>query len=138
MTWLCVIVAGMSPSAAATTSRTHVPPRRSAVAAGTGHASRRRRTKQAQPVLVIMPDGYSLCFAVKENPFADVAGHSSHGRHAVNTVVPVADVESSRPSVDSQPQRDEDAAGPSTAFYVSSPSVQPALPGPTAAGTSRQ
>ena len=31
-----------------------------------GH--RRRRTKQEQPTLVIMPDGTGLCFAVRDSP----------------------------------------------------------------------
>lgn len=87
-----------------------------------------------------MPDGYSLCFAVKETPSADVAGHSSHGRHAVNTAVSVADVQPSRAGADShdQLQRDVDAAGASTDVPLSSLSVEPALPGQIAAGTSRQ
>ena len=133
---MCLIVAGMPPSV----SRTHVPPRRSCVAVGAGQSSRRRRTKQDQPTLVIMPDGYSLCFAVKETPSADGAGHSSHGRHAVNTVVSVADVQPSRASADShdQLQRDVDAAGASTDVPVSSLSVEPTLPGQIAASTSRQ
>ncbi|KAL3150413.1 hypothetical protein ABBQ32_000251 [Trebouxia sp. C0010 RCD-2024] len=129
----CRRLLGMRPNV----GRTHVPPRRSCVAVGAGQSSRQRRTKQAQPTLVIMPDGYSLCFAVKETPSADVAGHNSPGRHAVNTVLSVADVQSFRPSADSQVQRDVNAAGPSTDASVSSPSAGPALPAPTPAGASR-
>lgn len=133
------MTAGMPPSVVPAASN-HVSPRRRSVEMSPGHASRRRRTKTEQPTLVIMPDGYSLCFAVKETPFVDAAGsgHSSHGRHAVNPVEsdrPVADVESACPTADSQHQQAVDSAGPSAGVPVSSPSVEPTLPGSTAAGT---
>ena len=56
----------MQPVVAPVSSFQHVRRRsRDAEAAG-GH--RRRRTKQEQPTLVIMPDGTSLCFAVRDSP----------------------------------------------------------------------
>ena len=70
-----------------------------------------------------MPDGYSLCFAVKENPFGDAAASSAHGRHSsvkpvTDMPVAVANVESSTPAGDSQPQPDANTAGSSTPACV--------------------
>ena len=47
-------------------SSQHVHRRSRAAEVASGH--RRRRTKQEQPTLVIMPDGTSLCFAVRDSP----------------------------------------------------------------------
>ena len=62
----CFASAGMQPVAAPISSLQHLH-RRSRDAEVTG-GHRRRRTKQEQPTLVIMPDGTSLCFAVRDCP----------------------------------------------------------------------
>ena len=64
----CLAAAGMQPIAAPVASVHHVRRRNRSTDSAAGH--RRRRIKQEQPTLVIMPDGHSLCFAVKE----DLAG----------------------------------------------------------------
>ncbi len=62
----CFACAGMQPVVAPVSSFQHVHRRsRDAEVAG---SHRRRRTKQEQPTLVIMPDGTSLCFAVRDSP----------------------------------------------------------------------
>ena len=58
------VLAGLPPVAVSHTSS--VSPRHStSTEAGRGTTPRRRRPKQPQPTLVIMPDGQSLCFAVR-------------------------------------------------------------------------
>ena len=57
---------------------THQSHRRSRDTEMANSASRRiRRTKSEQPTLVIMPDGHSLCFAIRDPPVArDPSGSS--------------------------------------------------------------
>jgi len=45
-----------------------------------GH--RRRRTKQEQPTLVIMPDGTGLCFAVRDSPTTKPSVSDSQDLHS--------------------------------------------------------
>ena len=104
-----------------------------------GHTPRRRRPKQAPPTLVIMPDGYSLCFAVRESPASSTAAISSPVEYTASTNIsgntaaegPLQDGASSA----SQPQ--SEITPPSIAVtHAEAPRPEPPLPGATPAGLS--
>lgn len=58
-----------------------------------------------------MPDGHSLCFAVRENPFAGAAASSSHVIPGIaSPVVPDTLTAVSHPESDSHPQPENTAA----------------------------
>ena len=123
----------MQPTVVPSVSSNHRASRRDA-RMSSGQGSRRRRPKQAQPTLVIMPDGYSLCFAVKENPFGGAAGSSSHATPGVaNPVVPDRPAAESRLASHSQLQPSSNTASSLTPMQVSAPSVESTLPASTAA-----
>ena len=129
--------AGMQSTMVPAVSSNHRSPRRRDAGMSPGQGSRRRRPKQAQPILVIMPDGYSLCFAVKENPVGGAAASSSHAIPGIaNPVVPDRPAAVSPLMGDSQLQPDSNAAISLTRMHVSAPSAESGLPGSSAAATS--
>ena len=129
--------AGMQPTVLPAVSSIHQSSRSRDAGMSSGQGSRHRRPKQAQPTLVIMPDGYSLCFAVKENPPRGAAASSSHAIPGIAyPVVPDWPAAVSRLAGDSQLQPDGNAASALTPMHVSAPSVESGLPGASAAATS--
>ena len=80
-----------------------------------------------------MPDGYSLCFAIKDSPVGDAAVPSSHSRRTVNTVLldpPAADADSLPMDGICQSQPDANSATLPTAAHASEGhAVEPTPPG---------
>ncbi|KAL0034427.1 hypothetical protein WJX79_001533 [Trebouxia sp. C0005] len=94
---------GMQPVVAPVSSFQHVHRRsRDAEVAG---SQRRRRIKQEQPTLVIMPDGTSLCFAVRDSPTTklNISGSQDLPSHIVYTN-PLADCDPSETAATSHAQ----------------------------------
>lgn len=99
----CFACAGMQPVVAPVSSFQHVHRRsRDAEVAG---SQRRRRIKQEQPTLVIMPDGTSLCFAVRDSPTTklNISGSQDLPSHIVYTN-PLADCDPSETAATSHAQ----------------------------------
>lgn len=123
------LVAGMRPIVA---PAAHHTARRRDAEVSAGHVPRRRRPKQAQPILVIMPDGYSLCFAIKESHVGDAAVPSSHTRRTVHTVVidpPAVEADPLHTDGNSQSQPDTSSAILPTAAHVAEDPVEQTPPG---------
>ena len=129
--------AGMQPTVVPATSSNHRSSRGRDARMSPGQGPRRRRPKQAQPTLVIMPDGYSLCFAVKENPFRGAAASSHAIPGVANPAVPDRPAAESHLAENSQLQSSSNAASSLTPMQVSAPSVESALPASSAAATIR-
>ncbi|KAL0029963.1 hypothetical protein WJX77_010085 [Trebouxia sp. C0004] len=99
---------GMQPVIAPVSSFQHVHRRSRDAEVGGGH--RRRRTKQEQPTLVIMPDGTGLCFAVRDSPTTEpnVSGSQDLPSQVIYTN-PLADCDSSEAAATSHAQLLSDA-----------------------------
>ncbi len=90
-----------------------------------GRVTRRRRAKQEQPTLVIMPDGHSLCFAVKET-----VAHSKPAPHG-QALTQHKDVDAHINGLAESAPSNFQGAGSSQHHQSSDPRLAPAV-GPTA------